>query len=103
MSAISVRLGCIAIVIAALGICSCSDSVSPAKAPPTPSSYSVSAAVTGLDGTGLVLQNNGGGDLTATANGTVTFAAMEGASWSVRDGRATDLAVTQAYALQGDP
>jgi hypothetical protein len=83
MSAISVRVGCI--VIAALGICSCGDSSSPAEAPPTPSSYSVSAVVAGLNGTGLVLQNSGGGDLTVTANGTVTFAAklLSGASYAV--------------------
>ena len=48
----------------------------PAAAPVTPATYSVSATVSGLDGTGLVLQNNGGGDITVTANGTVTFASQ---------------------------
>jgi hypothetical protein len=39
--------------------------------------YSVSATVSGLNGTGLVLQNNGGGDITVTANGSVIFAATQ--------------------------
>ena len=45
--------------------------------PATPATYSVSATVSGLNGTGLVLQNNGGGDITVTANGTVTFASTQ--------------------------
>ena len=36
-------------------------------------SYTVGGTVSGLAGTGLVLQNNGGNDLTVTANGTVAF------------------------------
>jgi hypothetical protein len=85
MSAISVRVGCIVILIAALGISSCSDSSGPTETPPPPSSYSVSAVVAGLNGTGLVLQNTGSGDLGVTANGTVTFAAKlpAGASYAV--------------------
>ncbi len=35
--------------------------------------FTVGGTVTGLSGTGLVLQNNGGDDLTVTANGTFTF------------------------------
>jgi hypothetical protein len=34
---------------------------------------SIGGSVTGLDGTGLVLQNNGGNNLTVTANGSFTF------------------------------
>jgi hypothetical protein len=52
-------------------------SSTPAAAPVTPVTYSVSATVSGLNGTGLVLQNNGGGDITVIANGTVTFASMQ--------------------------
>ena len=35
--------------------------------------YSIGGTVTGLIGSGLVLQDNGGSDLTVTANGTFTF------------------------------
>jgi hypothetical protein len=35
--------------------------------------YTVGGVVAGLTGTGLVLQNNGGDDLTVSANGTFTF------------------------------
>jgi hypothetical protein len=37
---------------------------------------SVGGSVSGLDGTGLVLQDNGGSNLTVTANGTFTFATL---------------------------
>lgn len=36
--------------------------------------YTVGGTVSGLSGTGLVLQNNGGDDLTVSANGAFTFA-----------------------------
>jgi hypothetical protein len=41
--------------------------------------------VTGLEGSGLVLRNNGGDDLSVTANGPVVFATplASGASYSV--------------------
>jgi hypothetical protein len=52
-------------------------SSTPTAAPVTPATYSVGATVSGLNGTGLVLQNNGGGDITVTANGTVTFASAQ--------------------------
>ncbi|MEP7311783.1 MAG: Ig-like domain-containing protein [Pseudomonadota bacterium] len=41
--------------------------------PPAPSTYTIGGTVTGLAGTGLVLQNNAGGNLTVTG-GTFTFA-----------------------------
>src|SRR5947208_3221472 len=37
------------------------------------STFTVGGTVTGLKGTGLVLQNNGGDDLTITADGSFTF------------------------------
>jgi len=40
----------------------------------TTNSYKVSLALTGLDGVGLVLQNNSGDDIAPTANGNYTFA-----------------------------
>jgi hypothetical protein len=47
--------------------------------------YSVGGTVSGLFGSGLVLQNNGGDDLAIAANGTFTFAAMvaDGAGYTV--------------------
>lgn len=39
---------------------------------PTPAAYTVEVMVTGLNGT-LVLQNNGGDDLTITENGSFSF------------------------------
>ena len=51
---------------------------SPGSTPdPAPITYSVSATISGLNGTGLVLQNNGGGDITVTANDSVTFASTQ--------------------------
>ena len=50
-----------------------------------PSTYSVSVTASGLNGTGLVLQNNGGGDLTVSASGSVTFSAslLSGSAYAV--------------------
>jgi 6-phosphogluconolactonase (cycloisomerase 2 family) len=42
--------------------------------PPPPTQYSIGGTVSGLSGTGLVLQDNGGDNLTVTANGAFTFA-----------------------------
>ena len=48
-------------------------------------SYSVGGQVTGLIGTGLILQNNGADNLTVTTNGTFTFAtpAKNGDAYSI--------------------
>src|SRR5580704_7224246 len=40
------------------------------SAQPTLSTYTISGTVTGVTGTGLVLQDNGGNDLTVSANAT---------------------------------
>jgi hypothetical protein len=47
--------------------------------------YTVGGTVTGLSGSGLVLRNNGGGDLAISANGTFTFgtALASGATYAV--------------------
>ena len=44
------------------------------SSPPTPSSFTVGGMVSGLKGTGLVLQNNNSDVLGVTANGAFTFA-----------------------------
>ena len=48
-------------------------------------SFAIGGNVTGLVGTGLVLQNNGGGDLPVAADGTFAFAERlaTGAAYSV--------------------
>ncbi|HVV49258.1 MAG TPA: hypothetical protein VHO06_06350, partial [Polyangia bacterium] len=48
-------------------------------------SYSVAGTVTGLSGSGLVIQNNGGGDLAISGSGTFSFAApvSSGATYNV--------------------
>src|SRR5688572_10241243 len=47
--------------------------------------FTVGGTVTGLAGSGLVLQNNGGGDLAIANNGAFTFTGRlaDGASYSV--------------------
>lgn len=53
--------------------------------PPSGPTYSVSLTVSGLAGSGLVLQNNLGNDLTVAANGTATFtkALADGSNYSI--------------------
>jgi 6-phosphogluconolactonase (cycloisomerase 2 family) len=41
--------------------------------PPPPASYTIGGTVSGLSGSGLVLQNSGGADLPISASGTFTF------------------------------
>ncbi len=55
---------------------------------PPPPTFVVSANVSGLTGTGLVLRNNGGNDLAVSANGVATFssAVASGASYSITVG-----------------
>lgn len=51
----------------------------------TPTTYTVGGTVSGLTGTGLVLQNNAGNNLAVAANGPFTFSAVlaNGAGYSV--------------------
>lgn len=63
----------LATLLAALSpACKKSDSAAPP--PPTVAGYRVGGTVTGLTGTGLVLQNNGGDDLPIAAEGGFVFA-----------------------------
>jgi hypothetical protein len=43
------------------------------KAPPAPTAYTIGSTVSGLSGTGLVLQNNGGNSLPVNGNGPFVF------------------------------
>jgi hypothetical protein len=53
--------------------------------PPPPQTYTIGGAVSGLAGSGLVLQDNGGNDLAMTTSGTFTFstALAGGTAYSV--------------------
>jgi hypothetical protein len=76
------------VVVATLASLGCNDpaadALSSALKPPT-SKYSVGGSVSGLSGSGLVLEDNGGDDLAVAANGTFTFptALAVDASYSV--------------------
>ena len=82
------RLGVGATALIALALAACgggggsSDNNNP---PPPPTQYTIGGTVSGLSGTGLVLQDNGGDDLSATANGAFTFATKvnSGAAYAV--------------------
>ena len=51
----------------------------------SPTTYTIGGTVSGLTGTGLVLQDNGGNNLSISANGTFTFSnsVARGATYSV--------------------
>ena len=72
------RCGSAAAVLAALAACGGGDSGSATSVapppPPPPATYTVGGTVTGLTGSGLVLQNPGGADLPISASGAFTFA-----------------------------
>ncbi|MGO8816531.1 MAG: kelch repeat-containing protein [Terriglobia bacterium] len=71
-------------LITVLSTFGCGGGGSPVNnAPPT--TYTVGGTVAGLAGTGLVLQNNGGNNLSVTANGSFTFTAAlaSGAAYNV--------------------
>jgi hypothetical protein len=82
------QVACLA-VLAALTACSNGrGSVDEAQPPPAQGaedSFAVGGSVSGLAGSGLVLQNNGGGDLPVAADGTFAFAERlaTGAAYSV--------------------
>jgi hypothetical protein len=79
------RLGAAAVVaISTLAAGGCSGAITDALKHLT-STYTVGGTVTGLSGSGLVLEDNGSDDLTVAANGTYTFATplMSGANYAV--------------------
>jgi len=75
---------CTLLVIAGISVIGCGGSGKSTQ--PAPSTYTVGGTVAGFTGAGLVLQNNGGSDLTLSANATsFTFATSvaSGAVYSV--------------------
>jgi 6-phosphogluconolactonase (cycloisomerase 2 family) len=81
-------------LVALLGVCAAACSgggdgggggTPPPPPPPPPATYTIGGTVSGLEGTGLVLRNNGGDDLTVSANGSITFATSvaSGAAYAV--------------------
>ncbi len=83
-------MGAMGIVALALAACGGGGSSSPSQGstpppPPPPAQYSIGGSVTGLSGSGLVLQDNGGDNLAVSASGPFTFATKvnSGAAYSV--------------------
>lgn len=71
------------VVVLLMGIAGCGGGSDDTAVPPVP--YSVSVTVSGLAGSGLVLQNNGGNDLAVNSNNTFTFSTQvaDGSGYSV--------------------
>ncbi len=65
------------ILAVAVALWSCDHAPGSGTSQNPPASYSLSATVSGLNGGGLVLQNNGTGDVKVTANGSVTFTSTQ--------------------------
>jgi len=63
----------------------CGGSAGGGSTPPPPTTYTIGGTVSGLTGTGLVLQDNGGNNLSVSASGSFTFstAVASGAAYSV--------------------
>ena len=79
-------MGAIALTLAACGGGGSSSApASQSSRPPPATQYSIGGSVSGLTGTGLVLQDNGGDNLTVSQNGSFTFATQvnSGAAYAV--------------------
>jgi hypothetical protein len=81
----SFRLSLLRIAILALLPCMLESCGTSNTAPPPPTTFTIGGMVSGLTGTGLVLQDNGGNNLTVTANGAFTFttAVASGGAYAV--------------------
>lgn len=80
--------GLLTCVLLSLGLIGCSNgrgSLEEAETAQAQSGFTIGGNVSGLAGAGLILQNNGGGDLAISANGSFAFAAQSanGASYNV--------------------
>ena len=76
-----INLACLLFVVAGLSACSGGGGGGGAPAP----TYTVGVTVSGLTGSGLVLQDNGGDDLSISTDGSFTFATAipDGSAYSV--------------------
>ena len=72
-------------ISALIEITGCGGSAGGGTTPPPPTTYTIGGTVSGLTGTGLVLQDNGGNNLAVSASGSFTFstAVASGAAYSV--------------------
>lgn len=79
------QLGVLTCLLSLIGCSNGRGSLENAEATPGSGGFSVGGSVNGLTGAGLVLQNNGGNDLTVAANGAYVFAASlaDGTSYNV--------------------
>lgn len=80
------RLGTLAVLSAALAACGGGGGGGGTPTPPTPTTYTIGGNLTGLaSGASVVLQNNGGGNLTLNSNAPFTFATPvnSGAAYAV--------------------
>jgi 6-phosphogluconolactonase len=87
-------MGMAALALAACGGGGGSSGGSGTSPPPPPTQYTIGGSVTGLTGTGLVLQDNGGDNLSVTQNGSFTFATK------VNSGSTYDVSVMTQPSLQ---
>ncbi len=80
------RLSCWSVLLVSLfALSACGGGGGGGTTPPSVTTYTISGTVSGLAGSGLVLQNNGGDDLSISADGTFSFASQmtDGANYSV--------------------
>ncbi len=72
-------------ISALIEITGCGGSAGGGTTPPPPTTYTIGGTVSGLTGTGLVLQDNGGNNLAVSASGSFAFstAVDSGAAYSV--------------------
>src|SRR5258707_11580842 len=61
------------LAVASLALSACGGKSGSSTTPP-PTTYAIGGTVSGLSGSGLVLQNNAGDNLSVSANGAFTFA-----------------------------
>ncbi|HEY0664804.1 MAG TPA: hypothetical protein VGD24_01935 [Gallionella sp.] len=80
-----IHTGLVIGVISGLTGCGDNEVVTSAPPPPTPTSFNVGGSVSGLAGSGLVLQLNGANDLTIGADGRFSFPGKldKGAAYNV--------------------
>jgi hypothetical protein len=81
----SCLVACLLLTVVASTACGGGAGASTATTDPSPTTYTIGGAVSGLSGGGLVLQDNSGNNLPVNANGNFTFSAAvtRGSAYSV--------------------